>query len=210
MLKNQFKDKLEFDIYVVEQKVRIEKGFLTYSERETLKKMLDKNYKPILIEDLPPTKSLVTNIVELRKPCEEVEEGEDISEIIMYLKNTLNPKLGYGLSANQIGYNKKVSYLKIGKNINPKTKEVEYQELIVANPRIIEKDHKIVLPKEGCLSLPGIKIDTLRYVFITVEYEDEKRNRKMAALQDLEAFVWQHEVDHLNGITIIDRKYHKR
>jgi peptide deformylase len=48
-------------------------------------------------------KSIVTNIVELRKSCEEVTKKDNIKEIIQNLKDTLEAQKGFGLSANQIG-----------------------------------------------------------------------------------------------------------
>src|SRR3972149_587367 len=99
MLKQNFKDQLEFNLYTAEQKTRMEKGYLLRSEREILKKMLEKDYKPIFIKE------------------------DNIKEIIQKLKDTLACYKGLGLSANQIGIQKRISYIKIPK-MN-KDKQVE-------------------------------------------------------------------------------------
>jgi peptide deformylase len=209
MLKNEFKTQLEFDIYLAEQTIRQENRYLPVSERETLKKMQDKNYKPIFIKEEAPNpniKPIITNYSELRKPCADVKPGEDIKQIIIELKETLNKVGGLGLSSNQIGYNKKISYCKIPYYLE-KTKKMDIKELILINPKIAEKEGKIRNEKEGCLSFPRLRIDTLRYIFITVYYLDENFKEHTLLAQDLESLIIQHEYSHLCGRTIIEDKY---
>jgi len=208
MLKNQFKDQTEFDIYLAEQKVRQENGYLTKSEREILKKMQEKDYKPILIKEEKPKLPIVTNINELRKPCLPVEKGEDVKQIIIELKETLNKfsSKALGLSANQIGYNKSVCYIRVP-YFDQKNKKIEIKELLLINPKIVEKETKIINKNEGCLSLPGIRVDTERYVYITLYYVDENFKEHTLLAQDLESLVIQHEYDHLAGITLFERKH---
>ncbi len=204
MLKQTFKDQLEFDIYLVEQKVRQEKGYLTVSERNQLKSMLEKNYKSVFIKEEKQKLTIVTDINFLRKPCLEVTKEDNIKEIIQKLKNTLESIGGFGISANQIGIQKKISYGKIPKFIN---KKLEHNEYILINAKIIEKDRPIKVKNEGCLSFPGIYVDTLRYVFCTIEYYNEKMELQTGMFQDLESIVVQHEVAHQEGKTIFDFKW---
>lgn len=138
-------------------------------------------------------KPIVTNLKELRKPCAEVEEGEDVSSIAQDLKDTLATLKGYGLAANQIGVRKKVAYYKIGAS-----------ETLLINPKIVEKCDRIVFEEE-CLSFPGVVVKTDRYRELTIE---NKGARYSAS--GLEAIVIQHEIDHLEGKTIFDRKHKAR
>jgi len=208
MLKQRFESQEELDAYLTEQKLRQEKGYLTRSEREKLKKISDnpKQYINKTVKLAESKISIVTNINELKKPCHEVTLDDNIQEIVKKLKDTLAYHNGFGLSANQIGIQKKISYCKIPK-YNPKDKKIEFTELVIINPKIIEKDRKILFKQEGCLSIPYLRIDTDRYVFITLEYQDEKLEKRTALFQDLESFVVQHEYDHLIGLTIFDRKH---
>jgi len=206
MIKQTFKDQLEFDIYKVEQKVKMEKGYLTKSEREALKKMLEKDYKPTFIEVKPAGFPIITNINELKKPCALVEKGEDVDDIIRDLKDTLVNKGGIGLSANQIGINKKISYIKIPKFVD-KNKQMQYNEFILINAKIIEHDRPIRVNNEGCLSFPGISVTTKRYTYITITYLDENFKELTSCSQDLEALAIQHECDHQSGIVLFDRRY---
>ena len=150
---------------------------------------------------------IVTLITELRKPCLPVEKNENIKQLIQDLKDTLEATKGIGITANQIGVNKRVSYLKIPKFIDSKTKKIQYNEYVLINPRITEKDKPVRINNEGCISFQGLSITTRRYVYCIVEFEDENRKAQAGAFQDLEAFVAQHEIDHQNGLTIFDRKW---
>ena len=138
-------------------------------------------------------KAIVNNIQELRKVCAEVEPDEDISTILQDLKDTLATKKGYGLAANQIGVQKKIAYYVL-----------DGKEVTLINPKIVEKDNKITF-KEGCLSFPGIVILTDRYNTLTIELD--RMPYKQYSADGIEAIIIQHEVDHLNGITIFQRKH---
>lgn len=205
MIRQSFKDKLDFDIYIGIQKVRMENGYLTKSERETLKKMQEKDYKPTFIKEEKPKLLIVTNINELKKPCQEITKEDNVKEIIQKLKDTLESHGGLGISANQIGIQKKISYIKIPK-MN-KDKQLEYTEMIMINAKIIEKQRPIKVQGEGCISFPGIAIDTSRYVYCTVTFLDENFKETTGLMQDLESFVVQHECAHQEGKTIFDFKW---
>jgi len=114
------------------------------------------------------------------------------------------------LSSNQIGYNKKISLIKIPKKIDTKTNKIEYSEFVLINPKIIEEIGKSSLTiGEGCLSFPNIKVNTSRYLALLVRYLDEDLKEQTAMLQGEEALAVQHETDHINGITIFQRKHRR-
>ena len=100
---------------------------------------------------------------------------------------------GIGLAATQVGF---------GKNFFiHKCNEDGTMEVII-NPTIKTKtDSKIRFP-EGCLSLPGKEFNIDRSTEIVVEYKDIKFNEHNEKMQDYRARVFQHEIDHLNGICI--------
>ena len=83
-------------------------------------------------------------------------------------------------------------------------------DLCVINPEIIKTGHKMVHPGEGCLSLPGVRINTNRFDTVTVKYIDyNKQLEKEEDLSGMLALIWQHEVDHMDGVLIIDKEYKK-
>lgn len=71
------------------------------------------------------------------------------------------------------------------------------------NPKIIRQEGQFVM-EEGCLSLPGVAVKVKRAKKIIVEAQDDLGKQVFIETEDLLACVFQHEVDHLNGILIID------
>ncbi len=137
---------------------------------------------------------VVTGIENISTPCENatIEEAE---EIWANLKASLNTDTGYGLTANQIGINKRVGFIRYGGK--------EYRLL---NTRIVETGPTAVIYGEGCLSLPGKTINTERCHTITIEDEILGRMQLTMSKDGLLPAIFQHEIDHMDGKTIFDRK----
>jgi peptide deformylase len=125
------------------------------------------------------------------KPCKHVHEGEQIAkELLSILDSSAN---GIGLAANQIGHNKRVCVIKVNKPI------------VFINPVITSRFGKTLF-NEGCLSFPGDYIITERYTHISVKADNHPRTIFFSAEKDLlECVCIQHEIDHLDGITMYDR-----
>ncbi len=143
-------------------------------------------------------REIVTNIKDLKRVADFVNESDDVDSIIKDLEDTLIGRKGYGLAAPQIGISKQVAIIRM-----------QGCEANIINPIILEKEDKIVFRGEQCFSFPGLSIDTDRYANIVVEF-GLPNNRTRASLQGMEAIVFQHELDHLTGITILDMKHRKR
>ena len=73
------------------------------------------------------------------------------------------------------------------------------------NPSILAHSSEIVKDWEGCLSLPGIRGLVPRYQAIKVEYTSGEGQLHRRELKDFVARIFQHELDHLNGIVFVDR-----
>lgn len=129
------------------------------------------------------------------KPCKSVTEG-------MILGNRLLEILArepdaVGLAANQIGVNSSVCVIKVTK------------PLVLINPKIVGKFGKSFF-QEGCLSFKGDYILTERWTDIVVSCDNYKNSLFFSfAKNALECVCVQHEVDHLNGITMFDRAVEK-
>jgi len=136
----------------------------------------------------------------LTTPCEVVslKEGEDIAANL--LQELRQSESGIGLAANQIGINKRVCVVNVK------------EPLVLINPKIVEKSkEKFVFP-EGCLSFPNDKIKTIRHESIVVESDNHEGQLSFSAnSQDIndafECVCVQHEIDHLDGITMFDREF---
>ena len=100
---------------------------------------------------------------------------------------------GVGLAAPQIGVLKRIIVLDIG----------EGPEYFI-NPEITSTGGEKVTMEEGCLSLPGIHVDVTRPDQITVKATNSNGENVEITAAGLMARVFQHEIDHLNGVLLID------
>lgn len=105
---------------------------------------------------------------------------------IMYTYN------GIGLAAPQVGMLQRIIIADVGEGL-----------ITLANPEILQKEGEGRL-EEGCLSLPGIQVDIARSQSIFVRGLNPEGKEVQHELSDLMARVIQHEIDHLNGVLIID------
>jgi|TARA_Y100000031_G_scaffold128224_1_gene146428 peptide deformylase len=134
----------------------------------------------------------------LRKKCREVSPDEDLSDLIVDMLDSMYEAEGIGLAANQIGVNKNLFVIDIShvdENESPR---------IFINGKVEESEGESVY-SEGCLSLPEIKFDVTRPEKISFSFYDEEHKKHVEDFDGLLARAIQHEVDHLNGILIIDR-----
>ena len=127
-----------------------------------------------------------------------IKEGEEIATKLLH--ELRQSEGGIGLAANQIGINKRVCVINVN---NP---------IVLINPEIIEQsEEKFVFP-EGCLSFPDSKVRTTRNVSIKVKSDNHKEvlsfNAESKDINDaFECVCVQHEIDHLDGITMFDREF---
>ena len=109
----------------------------------------------------------------------------------------MHDALGVGLAAPQIGISQRLLVYQVGQDaplialVNP---ELEWTS---------KGDEEIA--EEGCLSIPGVGVDVERPVFVRVRAQDEYGDSRLVEASGLEARVIQHEMDHLDGVLILDR-----
>ena len=132
----------------------------------------------------------------LRMTAREVEIfDDDLAGLVGRLESLMRDANGVGLAATQVGVLRRVFVFQ----------ESEEQTTPVVNPRIVEKSDESVTDDEGCLSLQGVLVPVERPATITIEGSDPRGAHIRLELADLPARVAQHELDHLDGVLIIDR-----
>jgi peptide deformylase len=140
----------------------------------------------------------------LLQPCEEVDFNIiDISKYIDEMIILMKTHKGIGLAAPQIGLTYRFFMMETDMYINPV---------------ILEKSKDIVIDTEGCLSFPRLSMKVKRAKKVTVEYTDIEGKRKEEKFVNYMSRCFQHELDHLNGITfdqqvsklVFDRAIKKR
>ena len=127
-----------------------------------------------------------------------IKEGEEIGVRLLHeLRESDN---GIGLAANQIGINNRVCVINVK------------EPLVLINPKIVKKSKEQFIFPEGCLSFPDSKIKTTRHQDIVVEADNHDGKLSFSAnskdINDaFECVCVQHEIDHLDGITMFDREF---
>ena len=127
-------------------------------------------------------------------PCESIEEGETI---VTKLFESLTSEGGIGLAANQIGIDRRVCVINVK------------EPIAFINPKIVKTDGEVVVP-EQCLSFPNKTVRTKRFKYVTIKSDNHNEVVLGGDNFDdnlLESVCAQHEIDHLDGITMFDRKF---
>ena len=114
------------------------------------------------------------------------------------IKLMLNER-GMGLAANQIGITKR--FFAIGHE----TFDTFQKHAIIWNPQVINASEEKAIDVEGCLSFKDIFVKVERPKVIEVQYETTKGTKETARLDGMESICFQHELDHLDGITFNKR-----
>ena len=104
--------------------------------------------------------------------------------------------LGIGLAATQLGLMNRVLVYRLG---------ADAPVAALVNPEVEWRGHEQETLEEGCLSLPGVHVDVERSVYVRVRAHDEGGSELVIEATGLEARVIQHEIDHLDGVLILDR-----
>ena len=110
---------------------------------------------------------------------------------------------GVALAAPQIGISKRIFI------VAPTSYEegAKWKPLVFINPKITKKSKKTMEQQEGCLSVRWIYGKTRRHVSATVEAYDENGNKFSFGGSGLISHIFQHEIDHLDGVLFIDHGY---
>jgi peptide deformylase len=108
----------------------------------------------------------------------------------------MNDALGVGLAAPQLGISQRLLVYRVGPDA---------PLITLANPEIEWSSDDEEVAEEGCLSIPGIHLDIERPVHVRVRAQDEEGDERTIEASGLEARVIQHEMDHLDGVLILDR-----
>ena len=104
--------------------------------------------------------------------------------------------LGIGLAATQLGVLHRVLVYRVGPDA---------PVAALVNPEVEWSGSEQEVVEEGCLSLPGVHVDVERPVHVRVRAQDEQGAELLVEAAGLEARVLQHEIDHLDGVLILDR-----
>ncbi|HVD49588.1 MAG TPA: peptide deformylase [Gaiellaceae bacterium] len=133
----------------------------------------------------------------LRMKAREVEQFDgDLGKLVERLSHLLGDANGLGLAATQIGVLRRVFVF---------LPDPEEEPVVLVNPSFAETSDERESDTEGCLSLQGVVIPVERHATLTLEGKDAQGNDVRLELEGLPARIAQHELDHLDGVLILDR-----
>jgi len=133
----------------------------------------------------------------LRTRAREVDRFDDeLREEVRRMGSLMHDAMGIGLAAPQIGVSHRVLVYRI---------EPESPLTALVNPEIEWSGEETEVAEEGCLSIPGVHVEVERPVHVRVRARDEHGDEIRVEASGLEARCIQHEIDHLDGVLILDR-----
>ena len=124
---------------------------------------------------------------------------DDLEKFEHSMVNLMRSSNGIGLAANQIGLTKR--FFAIGYE----SFDVFKKPVILWNPLIVRSSEETVEDVEGCLSFPGLWVKVKRPKKVTVRWQNLKGETLMQHLDNLESKCFQHELDHIDGVTFDKR-----
>jgi peptide deformylase len=128
--------------------------------------------------------------------------GPDLQTLVDDMIDTMRQAPGVGLAAPQVGESSRLMVVEYGDEEND---EIPPKLYVIANPEITRSSPETVLGTEGCLSVPGIQGDVERLESITVKGLNRHGRPMTVKAKGWLARIFQHEIDHLDGILFVDR-----
>jgi peptide deformylase len=133
----------------------------------------------------------------LRTRAREVDQFDDaLLDEVHRMGELMNDALGVGLAATQLGVLHRLLVYRV---------QADAPVAALVNPEIDWAASELEAAEEGCLSLPEVLVDVERPIYVRVRGLNEFGEPTMVEASGLEARVIQHEIDHLDGVLILDR-----
>ena len=132
----------------------------------------------------------------LRLKAKDVDEfDDDLRRLVDRMIDLMHDAQGVGLAATQVGVLRRLFVFEAG----------DEGARAVVNPRIVDRSAETDTDEEGCLSLQGVRVPVERAAHVAIECHDVSGDDVRYELDALGSRVVQHELDHLDGVLIIDR-----
>lgn len=133
----------------------------------------------------------------LRIPCKEVTQfDKHLKSLVKDMKEIMIASGGIGIAAPQVGSSYKVIYIDIPETFTG----------AIINPKILDTSTNTDCVPEGCLSFPGLVKHIIRPTYVEIKYQTVKGGKQKLLATDLLAQCILHEMDHLNGVLLVDHE----
>lgn len=139
----------------------------------------------------------------LRRKARKVADfGPELQALIDDMIETMRDEPGVGLAANQIGVSLRVIVVEYG---DDEDETVPVRLYVVINPELTRLSKEKIIGIEGCLSIPGYAGNVERHEVLTVKGMNRHGQPMTLKAKGWLARIFQHEVDHLEGVLFVDR-----
>jgi len=133
----------------------------------------------------------------LKSRATPVDRFDDtLQQQVQRMAGIMRDAVGVGLAAPQLGISQRLLVYRIGS---------EAPLVTLVNPELEWHSQDVETFEEGCLSIPSVAVDVERPLHVRVRARDERGDERLVEASGLEARVIQHEMDHLDGILMLDR-----
>ena len=144
-----------------------------------------------------PHRVLSTRARELR-----VEEfNAELERFVSNMAETMYAAPGVGLAAPQVGDGRRILVANLKGDVDEESAD---EFIAMINPIILEKSDKTIRWDESCLSIPEYELTVQRHHRIHVRWDDVNGDSQEGWFEEFPAVVVQHEMDHLDGVTLLD------
>jgi peptide deformylase len=121
---------------------------------------------------------------------------EKLQQQVQRMAGIMRDAIGVGLAAPQLGISQRLLVYRLGSDA---------PVIALVNPELEWRSEDLETFEEGCLSIPSVAVDVERPVHVRVRARDERGEERLVEASGLEARVIQHEMDHLDGVLMLDR-----
>jgi len=139
----------------------------------------------------------------LRRKAHKVTSfDKDFQALVEDMIETLRQAPGVGLAAPQVGISERLIVVEYGDDDDESVPKKLY---VVANPEIVQRSEETISGVEGCLSVKNLIGEVDRHVEIVVKGQNRRGQNVKIKASDWLARIFQHEIDHLDGVVFTDR-----
>ena len=132
-----------------------------------------------------------------------------LQQLIDDMIETMRVAPGVGLAAPQVAVGQRLVVIEYGEELPddapPGAEEPPKKLWVIVNPEIVDRSTELVEGPEGCLSLPGYAGTVMRHQAVTVKALNRRGRPVKIKAKDWLARIFQHEIDHLDGVLFIDK-----
>jgi len=143
-------------------------------------------------------------LYEKSRPVRDDEFGDTLVERLDDMAETMYAAPGIGLAAVQVADLRRILVADVGLEKDADGERIH--ELVqLVNPEIVDAATKLITWEEGCLSVPGFWEDVKRPEWVQVRYQDAQGASHSRRFEGYPSVIVQHEMDHLDGVVLLDK-----